>query len=130
MTELPPRHSFAQLFLWFWAPVLVYVAIIFTFSAQPNLTVPLGFDNADKLLHMLEYGVLGFLLSRALRATARIRRALRVALIVVAVGALIGMSDEIFQRFIPGRISSVEDWLADFTGLLFAQLIYLLFTHD
>lgn len=130
MTELPPRRGFAQLFLWFWAPVLVYVAIIFVLSAQANLSTPLGFDKADKLMHMLEYGVLGFLLSRALRASARIRSALRVALIVVAVGSLIGVCDEIFQSFIPGRDSSVEDWLADFTGLLFAQLIYLLFTHD
>ncbi|MEO5617127.1 MAG: VanZ family protein [Candidatus Eisenbacteria bacterium] len=130
MTELPPRRSAFRLFVWFLVPVLVYVAIIFALSAQADLSAPLGFDNADKLLHMLEYGVLGFLLSRALRATARIRRALWVALIVVAVGSLIGMSDEIFQSFVPGRDSSVEDWLADFTGLLFAQFIYLLFTHD
>jgi VanZ family protein len=130
LTELPPRRGFAQLFLWFWAPVLVYVTIIFVLSAQANLSTPLGFDNADKLMHMIEYGVLGFLLSRALRASARIRSALRVALIVVAVGSLIGVCDEIFQSFIPGRDSSVADWLADFTGLLFAQLIYLLFTHD
>ena len=130
MSELPPRRSVFQLFLWFWVPVLAYVAVIFSLSAQPNLSPPLKFDNADKLMHMIEYGVLGFLLSRALRATARIRRALWVALIVVAIGALIGMSDELFQSTVPGRDSSVQDWLADFTGLLFAQLVYLLFTHD
>jgi VanZ family protein len=130
LTELPPRRDFVQLFLWFWLPVLAYVTVIFTLSAQPNLSPPLGFDKADKLLHMMEYGVLGFLLSRAVRATVRVRRALRVALAVLAIGAVIAVGDELFQSFIPGRDSSAFDALADFTGLLFAQLVYLTFTHD
>ena len=130
LTELPPRRSFFPLFILFWAPVLLYVSVIFALSAQPNLTPPLNFENSDKFFHMLEYGGLGFLFSRALRASARIRRALRVALIVVAVGAVIAMSDEIFQSFIPGRDSSATDWMADVTGLLFAQVFYLMFTHD
>jgi len=110
--------------------VLLYVTLIFGVSAQSNLAPPLGFDKADKLLHMAEYGVLGFLLSRALRATARIRRALWVSLAVLAIGAVIGAGDEVFQGFVPGRDSNVADWVADVTGLLFAQLIYLAFTHD
>lgn len=130
MTELPPRRSPLQLFLWFWLPVLLYVSVIFGLSAQPNLQPPLHFDKADKFFHMLEYGGLGFLMARALRASARMRNALMVSLIVLSVGAVIATSDEAFQRLIPGRDSSLFDGLADFTGLLFAQLIYLYFTHD
>jgi len=130
LTEEFPRHSFFQLFLWFWLPVVLYVAVIFGVSAQPNLAPPFGFAKADKVLHMLEYGGLSFLLSRALRATGRVRLAIRVALAVLAIGAVVGACDEVFQSFIPGRQSSVADWVADVTGLLFAQLIYLLFTHD
>jgi VanZ family protein len=129
LTELPPRRSFFQLFAVYWAPVLVYVTIIFSLSAQPNLQPPLHFTNADKYFHMLEYGGLGFLLARGLRASARIRIALTAALIVIFVGAVIAGSDEFFQSFVPGRDSSVEDWLADVTGLIFAQILYI-FTHD
>lgn len=129
MTEHPPRRSFFQLFFWYWAPILVYVTIIFSLSAQPNLRPPLQFPNSDKFFHMLEYGGLGFLLARGLRAGARIRLALTAALIVAAVGGLIAASDEIFQSTIPGRESSLQDWFADFTGLLLAQIVYI-FTHD
>ena len=129
MTELPPRRSFFQLFAWYWVPVLVYVTIIFWLSAQPNLRPPLQFPNSDKFFHMLEYGGLGFLLARGLRAGARIRLALTAALIVAVVGGLVAASDEIFQSTVPGRESSLQDWFADFTGLLFAQIVYI-FTHD
>jgi len=129
LTELPPRRSFFSLFLLYWVPILLYVTAIFTLSAQPNLQPPLQFENSDKFFHMLEYGGLGFLLSRGLRATARIRLALTVALIVVGIGGLIAASDEIFQSHIPGRDSSVLDWMADLTGILYAQIIYV-FTHD
>ena len=130
MSELPPRRSFFHLFVWFWSPVLIYVAVIFGVSAQPNLAPPFGFSNADKLMHMIEYGGLGFLMARALRASARIRFAVVAALIVTVIGAAIGAGDELFQRTIPGRESSPIDWLADVTGLLFAQIFFLLFTHD
>lgn len=129
MTEHPTRRGFFQLFLWYWLPVLVYVTIIFSLSAQPNLRPPLQFPNSDKFFHMLEYGGLGYLLARGMRAAARIRLALTVALIVAALGGLIAASDEVFQSIVPGRESSLQDWFADFTGLLLAQIVYI-FTHD
>ena len=129
LTELPPRRSFFQLFSWYWVPVLVYVTIIFSLSAQPNLRPPLQFPNSDKFFHMLEYGGLGYLLARGVRAGARIRLALTAALIVAVLGGAIAASDEIFQGYIPGRDSSLQDWFADFTGLLLAQIVYVS-THD
>ena len=129
MTEYPPQRSSFHLFLGYWLPVLVYVTIIFALSAQPNLRPPLQFPNSDKFFHMLEYGGLGYLLARGMRAAGRIRLALTVALIVAVLGGAIAASDEYFQSFIPGRESSLQDWFADFTGLLFAQIVYV-FTHD
>ena len=74
LTELPPRRNFFKLFILFWAPVLLYVSVIFGLSAQPNLKPPLSFENADKFFHMLEYGGLGFLLAREIgRASCRER---------------------------------------------------------
>ena len=129
MSELPPRRSFLHLFVRYWVPVFAYVAVIFTLSAQPYLSPPLHFQNSDKFFHMLEYGGLSFLLSRGLRATARIRLALTTALIVVLIGAGVAASDELFQAHVPGRDSSLQDWFGDVTGLLLAQIVYV-FTHD
>jgi len=130
LSERPPRRTFFQLFTLYWAPVLLYLVVIFALSAQPNLQAPLPFQNGDKVCHMLEYGGLGFLMARALRANARIASPARVALIVVLAGAAIAAADENFQGLIPGRDSSVYDWMADVTGLVFAQIFYLVFARD
>jgi VanZ family protein len=130
LSDRPPRRSFFQAFALYWLPVLLYVGVIFTLSSRPNLKAPLPFENGDKVCHMLEYGGLGILMARALRASGRISGPLGAALVVVAVGAAIAAADENFQRLIPGRDSSVYDWMADVTGLVFAQIFYLLFARD
>jgi len=126
----PPRPNSFRLFALFWTPVLLYLVVIFALSAQPHLKAPLPFENGDKICHMAEYGGLGILIARALRASFRLRPLVVASLIVVLIGAVVGASDETFQRFVPGRDSSVYDWLADVTGLIFGQIVYLLFAHD
>ena len=108
----------------YWLPVLVYVAVIFSLSAQPNLKPPLPFPNSDKLLHLLEYGVLGLLLTRALRARLPARRPLAVAVVALALGSAVGAADETFQRSVPGRQSSAFDWAADTAGVALAQAAF------
>jgi VanZ family protein len=113
-----------------WLPVLAYVAVIFTVSAQPNLSGPLHFQNSDKVSHLLEYGGLGWLLGRALRHTFGWPISARAALIAVAIGALVGGADEWFQSHVPGRDSSMLDWCADASGLVLAQVFDLVFAKD
>jgi VanZ family protein len=108
-----------------WLPVLVYVAIIFTLSAQPYLTPPFHFRNGDKLAHTLEYGGLGVLLVRAMRSRSGWDRPLAAGLVALAIGLGIAAADEKFQAFIPGRDSSLFDWMADAGGLILGQLAYL-----
>jgi hypothetical protein len=38
---------------------------------------------------------------------------------------LFGAGDEYFQSFVPGRDSSVYDWMADTSGVVLAQLVYV-----
>jgi VanZ family protein len=120
----------SRLFTRDWLPVLVYVSLIFFLSAQPNLQPPLHFENSDKLMHLLEYGGLGVLFARALRDNFPARSWVFTSLLALGAGLVIAAGDEYFQSFIPGRESSVFDWLADGTGLTFAQLAYLAFARD
>ncbi len=122
-----PRRS--QLLRW-WLPVLAYVAIIFVLSSQPNLRSPLHFQNSDKVSHLFEYGGLGWLVGRALRATFGWRPCATAALVAVGVGMAIGATDEWWQSHVPGRDATVLDWCADSTGLVLSQIFDLLFAKD
>jgi VanZ family protein len=108
----------------FWLPVVLYVSIILTVSAQPSLRPPLSFTWSDKFWHLAEYGVLGVLLVRALDATMRPRAYRTVAVLTVVLGGLFAAGDETFQSFVPGRESSVADAVADIIGLALATVAY------
>ena len=107
---------------WRWLAVFGYVALIFTLSAQPGLTVPGTFQYRDKFAHILEYGGLGVLVWSAAGATWPGQPPLKRALLSVLAVSALGACDEKFQSYIPMRESSVYDWMADTTGALLAQL--------
>jgi VanZ family protein len=113
-----PRLLF---FLRYWLPLLGYVGLIFTLSAQPYLQSPLPFHNSDKLIHASEYGGLGILLLAMLRASNPARPRWASTLMAVLCGMTIAAGDENFQRLIPGRSCDFFDWLADSSGLLLSQ---------
>jgi VanZ family protein len=117
------------LFPRYWLPLIAYVAMIFTLSAQPHLQPPLHFQNSDKVMHLSEYGVLGLLLYRLVRAMGWASRRDVAALLVLAMGMAIGGADERFQSIIPGRSCDVFDWLADSLGVGLAQVVSLAWTE-
>lgn len=98
-------------------PPLVYAAVIFALSSQsrPLPFLPDEFLLHDKLLHALEYAVLGALLVPSLRLAGLGPRAALV--VAVLVGSLYGATDEIHQSFVPGRDAAVLDWVADTLGV-------------
>ncbi len=118
------------MFFEYWLPVLAYVALIITLSAQPNLKPPLQFENADKWIHLLEYGGLGFVTVRALRVSLRRRDPLVAGLETLAFGIVMATGDEIFQSYVPGRQSSHLDAMADVAGVIVAVTLYMAFTRD
>jgi VanZ family protein len=98
-----------------WAPVAIYMALIFagsSISRPPQV----GPDVSDKLLHFVVYAGLGVVIVRAIsrRWTAPVtaRVAVRAALIAAAYGA----SDEFHQAFVPERDAEVLDLAADAAG--------------
>jgi VanZ family protein len=114
----------------YWLPVFAYLGVVQILGAQPDLQVPMLFPNVDKVVHVLEYLGLGVLLARACRASIKLPVPIGTALFAVGVGLCIGAADEFIQSFVPGRMSSVNDLLADATGLLIAQCVYLLVVRE
>jgi VanZ family protein len=91
------------------------MALIFGASSlsDPGTLPP---DVSDKTVHVIAYGVLGALLVRAL-AGGRIEGVTWPrALVAVVLATLYGVSDEVHQRFVPGRSPDTMDVLADAAG--------------
>jgi VanZ family protein len=107
----------------YWFFVFVYAALIFYLSSRPALSV-----SHDKILHMLEYGILGFLLASALTRQFDLKR-FHLVIWVVLIGTLFGVSDEIHQYFVPGRNCSAADATADFLGSLLGVILYVSFSR-
>ena len=119
----PVRSSILRLLAAYWLPAALYVALILMVSSKPFLAPPIRFPYVDKVAHLAEYGVLGLLLARALRASAPGSRGLARAAWAVAGGILVGAGDEWFQSFVPGRESSLLDVAADTLGAALAQAL-------
>ncbi|MEM7348140.1 MAG: VanZ family protein [Chloroflexota bacterium] len=100
-------------------PVLIWMAFIFSLSSQPRLA-----DIEDPTLeriffksaHIIAYGLLAWLSWRAL--TADRSTTWSVLLLAFFLSTLYGISDEIHQRFVPGRHGRVADVLFDASGAL------------
>ncbi len=106
-----------------WGPVVVYVLLIFYLSSITTVPTAPSLPHFDKLVHFLEYGLLGFLLGRALGLTYRRRRYWAVFAASLAVGACVGIADEYYQGTVAGRDRSAADFGADIVGLSVSLLI-------
>ena len=106
--------------LWYWVPVALYAGFIFFMSAQshPEEQLPsfLLKDVSDKVLHAVEYAVLGVLCYRGFRWGVNGQLASRALLFAIVLASLYGMTDEAHQFFVPFRESDWQDWLADTIG--------------
>jgi VanZ family protein len=100
-----------------WLPVIVWAAVIFTFSSIPSLSTGLGtWDTVlRKGAHVTEYAVLGALLYRAL-----VREPL-----ALATGIAYAATDEFHQHFVRGRHASPVDVAIDAVGVSLGMLIWL-----
>src|SRR3954469_1602916 len=105
-----------------WGPPLVLMALIFLFSAQPNLNSGLGLADTigRKLVHFAEYGLLTILWARALRTRMEARKAVLAALLVAS---LYAVTDEYHQTFVEGRHGTPLDWAIDTAGAATAAVL-------
>jgi VanZ family protein len=108
-----PRQSVQQRVVR-WAPALVYMALIFYSSSQPDPAPVVTRNVWDKLLHGAGYGALALLYVWALAGTRWRWRVIAAAAIVLT--SAYAATDEVHQIFTPGRVPEVADWIADTIG--------------
>jgi len=101
------------------------MAIIFYLSAQRSLSLPYEFSRGNFFLHLVEYGILGLLLSWAF-VNSGVER--RLILYVFLAGLFYGATDELHQSFVPQRTSSLIDLTADGLGSLLGTFSFRRFS--
>lgn len=139
--EVSSRVHFFRKFVWYWLPLLLWMAVIFTASgdARSSQRSSLYFDplmhwlfpwmpqtQVDawhyafrKLCHMIEYAVLAVLAWRAIRQPVRgDQRPWRwdEAGLALSLSLLYAATDELHQVFIPTRTGQISDVLVDVVG--------------
>ena len=112
-------------FLRWWGPLIAYSGLIFWLSSQPQLAF-VG-DAPDYLLHFLAYFGMGLLTVRAFARGLAVPVANRVACLSVALSVAYAASDEFHQSFVPGRVASYQDFVADGLGVLVALAALLVY---
>jgi VanZ family protein len=105
-----------------WAPPAIYAIAIFALSSIPNPPAPPG-AVTDKHLHALLYAGLALLVLRALAAGDASRVTAVRALGAAAIASAYGVTDELHQWFVPGRVVDALDLLANAAGALVATLL-------
>jgi VanZ family protein len=99
-------------------PMIVVMGIIFFLSHQPDesLSIP-SFFASDKLCHIVAYATLAAATLFAVSSSNFFHdHKHKTSLLIVLFCALYGVSDEFHQSFIPGRMVSALDLIADITG--------------
>jgi VanZ family protein len=99
-----------------WRSVAAWAALILIATTVPltDIASRAPVPWLDKLVHGALYLVLGWLVGAALCATGRRSIGTRAsAVLALSVFALL---DEVHQRWLPGRVASLEDWAADVVG--------------
>lgn len=117
--------------LFYVLPAVGYSALIFalsSFSLDIEELTPVF--TCDKLLHLVEYYILGYLLMRAFITSDVPFLAASPVAAAILIGSAYGLSDELHQVFVPGRDSSLLDFLFDAAGVALAALTYSFVRHQ
>jgi len=110
-------------FLKFWLPVYLFAAVIFILSSIPFLGKLPGPKHIDKVCHMAEYAVFGFLLARAFKNSDRSYWRANFQFLAIAFALLYGLTDEIHQKFVDLRNPSVFDLFFDGLGAVIGSIL-------
>ena len=106
--------------------VILFLLIIILGSSIPGKSIPSSYIfSKDKLLHIIEYFLLGFLLLNSLFSKTQFP-----IILCLSLGLFFAIIDEIYQSTVNGRFPSSFDVIADFIGLTLSILYNKIFTKN
>ena len=112
-------------FFRYYLPVLFWLVLIFvipTITRAGNINrIPY---HLDKVVHFLEFGILGVLLARAFYLGVLKGELKRALLLSLGIAIFIAGADEFYQIYVPGRIASFYDFVADVIGITSSQILF------
>ena len=99
---------------------------ILAVSSIPGASFPdIELYTLDKVFHFIEYSILGFFSVKCVRKPTWIW-----ILLILIYGILFAGLDEYWQSFIPGRLSSQFDMLADISGIIFGSVLTMWISRE
>ena len=112
-------------YIFYHAPWQIGMILIFISSSISSDRLPdIAFKISDKLIHFMVFGILAILMFRSFELV-KIRTVRENAFTLsVIFAALYGALDEFHQYFVPGRFTSLYDWIADVLGVIILLYLY------
>ena len=110
-------------------PLYIYAGLIFYLSSQSRVLPCVRIPNLDKVLHLCEYTLFGYLAARAFKNAPKTFLRENFKAMAVLASLIYGIPDEYHQLFVPGREFSVFDMLADGIGGVVGVVVYLKHTN-
>jgi VanZ family protein len=107
-----------------WGPPAAVAAAIVTLSSIPGTAFPQHPDRLNSLAHFLEFGVLSYLLSKAI-ATRKSIGNLSLILASTVLCGTFGFLDEAHQFLVPYRMFDTMDLFFDTLGALAGVSVFL-----
>ena len=100
------------------------MSFIFLASSIPSdELVDIDIPHIDKLIHFVEYFILGALLVRAFMSSSSETNFKSILLLSILIASTYGILDEFHQRFVPGRSFEIFDMFSDIIGSLSGAVI-------
>ncbi len=121
MTDRGKQNNHYSFYFLVWLPTVAYCGMIYYLSGNPSPIEVDQFPHQDKVLHLLEYGILSVLFFYSLSKSIPSYSVRAVVVLAIVLTSLYGISDEAHQYFVPGRDSSIGDVFADFIGATLFQ---------
>ncbi len=102
------------------SPAILIVAFIWFLSSLSHPPSPdLGFEWADKLFHALAFGSLAAAFCLWFPLEAWVEKPFCSFLLVFIITVIVGIIDEVHQYYVPYRVASFGDVIADAVGAFF-----------
>jgi VanZ family protein len=106
-----------------WGAVALWMVLIFLGSSIPLKAIPSGPEIAPFIVHFIEYFVLAGLLIFAITEGFAKKPHPFVLFTAFTVSLFYGISDELHQLYVPGRVTDMLDLGVDAAGALFACFV-------